>query len=138
MLKHSATSTLLMCGFRPPVNYLCWVFFCFSSGSCWQSLQTAMYILNRQSTLLPAGQPRYSRLTHVVDQVLHRKSCLSDTGRGWKIFEEPQRTHLLTPTYFFHSRKENIKSIILYVKHFFFFLFLASLAWNNFYSGVRH
>lgn len=66
MPKHSATSTLLMCGFpHPHVNYLCWIFLC-EISSCWQNLQTAMYILNRHSTLLPVGGLRCSQLTHML------------------------------------------------------------------------
>lgn len=116
----------------PPPFYWCvdfaplWItsagfsFAFFFSGSCWQNLQTAMYILNRQSTMLPAGQPRCSQLTHIVDQEFHGESCLWARGRGWKIFEGSQRTQPLTATYFFfQSRKESIKSKILYVKTYF-------------------
>lgn len=54
----------------------------FPPDSCWQNLQTAIYIYNRQSTMLPAGQPRRSQLKHIVDQVFHGESCLWATGRG--------------------------------------------------------
>lgn len=119
----------------PLLDFL--LLFFFFSGSCWQNLQTAMYILNRQSTMLPAGQPRCSQPTHIVDQEFHRESCLWARGRGWKIFEGSQRTQPLTATYFFfQSRKESIKSKILYVKTF--FRFLAFLVWNNLCCRSKH
>lgn len=90
------------------------------SFAFWRLLLTkpaaAMYILNRQSTLLPAGQPRRSQFTHVVHQVLRGERCLCATGRGWKIFDDSQRTHPLTSAYFSQSRKESIKSMIWYRK----------------------
>lgn len=108
--------------FHPPCELPLLNFLLFL-GSCWQNLQTATYILSRQSTLLPAGQPRSPQLTYIVHEVLHGET-LSVCHRlrlknSLAFLRGP--THSLLPI-FFQSRKESIKSTILYIETFSDFL----------------
>lgn len=108
------------------------------SVSCWQNLQTAMYILNRQGTLLPAGKLRHSRLTHPVDHVLRGKAVCVQQAEGeksWTIFKWPTHSPLPHVFFTFSKSEREHKAYDSICKNF--FLIPTDLVWNNFCSQVR-